>query len=217
MSRNTRVEIALLTVLIIVGGLLLILKRPDSLKENDLKVPISTNVSEAPPFLPEITWGTFWQKQLPQIGMVLRETFKDISIGIAGPPAIREERDVTNDGMLDALVHMGVGGAYTDYLTLLKIENGKPTPILFREKTGETTPKIFLSGASVRHGSEVRLSEEFIYEVTWSTSEKNMLAECASNAYKQNRDTGIFEWNDIVSGETTTNFCAEIQKELRNS
>jgi 5,10-methylenetetrahydrofolate reductase len=39
---------------------------------------------------------------------------------------IRKVADITGDGLTEALVYLGTGGASTDALTLMRIENDKP-------------------------------------------------------------------------------------------
>ena len=90
-----------------------------------------------------------WQKMIPAIRETLKAQFPDergdgpYPVGIlrAGHVA-----DITGDGLSEAVVFFGQGGASTSQLTLMRVEGGKPVVALFKDPGRKGTPHDFHRG-----------------------------------------------------------------------
>lgn len=71
--------------------------------------------------------------------------------------AVSNTADVTGDGVPEALVYLGTGGASTGEMTVMRIEDHRPVLAEFKRKNGKVSPAVFLKGASVTHSNAVFL------------------------------------------------------------
>jgi hypothetical protein len=112
-----------------------------------------------------------WKKLIPAIREVLKDDSQpeEKNEGLY----VRSEVDITGDGIPEALVNLGRGGAYTDYLAIMRLQNGRPVAAMFKEPNGKTLPLGFAEGASVRNTITVKLRPEshavFVGEEQWLT------------------------------------------------
>src|SRR5882724_10007148 len=90
-----------------------------------------------------------WQAMIPSIRSVLKidPDFRDMEQRYS--IAMRRTADITGDGVPEALVYLGTGGASTDENTVMRIENGEPVVARFRRRDGKISSMVFLQGASV--------------------------------------------------------------------
>lgn len=144
-----------------------------------------------------------WQSQIPAIKKSLGTVFLDVRVGGITPVSIFEEKDITGDGIPEALVDLGEGGAYTSTLTLMRIEQGKPIPAKFKQRDAKVASLVFLEGSSVRNGESVNLvsDTQVIYSSAWGTDGEGTLNSCEVAAYKWNASTKVFEFNATLSQE----------------
>jgi len=161
-----------------------------------------------------------WQNLIPEIRPVLKQEFSstDIAIEERNPIEIVKTADITGDGIPEALVDLGTGGAYTDLLTLMRIENGKPVVAILKDKNGELdSAPTFLQGASVRNGESVDMTAEnkTIYSGSYSTDDSGALADCSVDAYQWNSTTKTFDWNETLSQELKQSYCSSVEKSLQ--
>ena len=98
---------------------------------------------------------------IPAIRSALKAQFPDgkgveehYSIGILRPADIA---DVTGDGVSEALVWLGTGGASTSEMAVMRIEDDKPVVALFKGRDGKISPMTFLRGAGVLHGDNIEM------------------------------------------------------------
>jgi hypothetical protein len=153
-----------------------------------------------------------WENLVPIIQTVIGPTFLGVRVG-ERPMSIWQTSDITGDGVPEALVYLGQGGAYTSYLTLMRIENDKPVVAQFKQKDGEISPLMFLDGASVMNGESVVMLPEknVIYAGHWSRTVSGEpyggLSNCKVEAYQWNLQTKIFNFSQIFSNEIRPGYC----------
>jgi len=124
--------------------------------------------------------------------------------------------DITGDGVPEALVYTGDGGASTDFLVLMRIEGGKPVLARFKDAKGKRFDPGFLEGASVTHGihgnapdeNAIYLGSHFINDTGTGFS------RCSVRAYRWNAETKTFDWNRNLSTQLTRSFCERERKAL---
>jgi hypothetical protein len=153
--------------------------------------------------LEDISWDDF----LPSIRDMAEDMFSDIQVGDSF--SIWEEEDVTGDGLNEALVYVGQGGAYTSYLTLVRLENDQPVIAEFKKKDNSISSVIFLEGASVMNGETVSFSpeENIVYSGHWSKNTTGSLSDCSVEAYQWNDGTQLFEFSQVFSDEIKDDYC----------
>ncbi len=151
-----------------------------------------------------------WESLIPDIRLVLKQEFSDISAEGSHPIRISEKTDITGDGVSEVLVYLGVGGATTDFFTLLRIENDKPVVAYFKQKDGKISSLMFTAGAggAGRYGSTVKMlaDKNAIYSASYSAyGDKSDY--CRAEVYQWNAQTKIFEFNTGLSNEIQQDFC----------
>jgi len=135
---------------------------------------------------------------------------------------IRNIADITGDGITEALVYLGTGGASTDALTLMRIENDKPVPAMFTGRDGKPSSVGFLRGASVMHTDDVEMLplEHAIYSIHYSFSGTHAngvqkVRECGGEAYKWNPQTKTFDHNRRLSDRLNRDYCKKVREKWR--
>jgi hypothetical protein len=132
-----------------------------------------------------------WQAMISIIRSVLKNDpeFRGIeqpyySIGI------KRTADITGKGVTEALVYLGTGGASTDAMTVMRIENGEPVVARFRGRDGKVSSMVFLEGASVMHpdGVEMLPEQHAVYSLHYNYGSNGKLRECTGEAYQWNPD-----------------------------
>lgn len=158
---------------------------------------------------------TEWEDFIPEIRDEIKKDFKDQQFEDKNSLSIYEKNDITGDGIPEALVSLGSGGAYTGELVLARFENEKPVLSLFKQKNGKVSYIIFIDGASASNGEIVKMlpDKNAIYSGRYGINSAGKLEICGVDAYRWNRDTKIFEYNKTLSGEIQADFCAGLKKE----
>jgi len=152
-----------------------------------------------------------WKSILPEVQSVVKKEFPDA--GAHYPVSISRVADVTGDGTSEALIDFGCCGAYTDEMTVMRIEHGTPVVALFRGKDGKVSSREFLEGASVMHGAAVELdtTEHAVFSVYWDMNSDGIkLARCGGEAYQWNAASKRFDYNGRLSDRLTKVFCKQI-------
>ncbi len=87
--------------------------------------------------------------------------------------AISKTTDITGDGIPEALVDLGTGGASADETTVMRMEKDKPVLAVFKRRDGKLLPMTFLEGASVMHtgGIELLPEKQAVYSFHYKYSE----------------------------------------------
>lgn len=155
--------------------------------------------------VPEVNW----EDKLPEIESALRKAFPEANVGEIYPVGIREKSDLTGDGVEEALVLLGSGGAYTEQLSLARIKNDKVEMAKFKQREGAVSPLVFLSGASVRNGESVKLApgDKAVASVSWRLDPMGNLEQCEVDVYLWNRETEVFEYDSILSDGSKSKLC----------
>ena|ERR1051325_2416290 len=128
---------------------------------------------------------------------------------------IREEADVTGDGIPEALVYLGNGGAYTDYLAVMRVVDDKPVFANFKARDGRISQLGFAQGASVMHtiGVELRSPQQavFSFHHDLSGALPQKVVQCGGEAYRWNRKTDVFEYDERLSKSFARTYCRQVR------
>jgi len=153
-----------------------------------------------------IDWGSL----LPSMRTVLKQAFPNERIEESRSISIYKKVDVTGDGVPEVLVNLGTGGATTDLVTSMRIENGEPIAPLFKQKDGKISTLIFTTGAggSGRYGSTAEMlgNKNAIYSASYSKYGESA-DYCRVEAYQWNSQTKVFEYNAGLSNEVQQEYC----------
>lgn len=159
-----------------------------------------------------------WADHLSEIKAVLREANKGnkLTDGQSREVQISREADLTGDGMPEALVLAGTGGAYTEDLALFVMKDGKPALAKFVNENGEREPIIFAEGASVRNGSKVDWQPEkkIIYMSSWGVDFNGVLDSCGTEAYQYDGNKQAFVYDKNLSASLGRGFCSDLRASL---
>lgn len=157
-----------------------------------------------------------WERLMPKVREVLRTEFPNEKIEEHYRLAIAQKADVTGDGMPEALVYLGTGGAYTNGMTVMRIENEQPVVARFRQKDGKVSSIFFLEGSSVRHGNhvELRAAEHAVYSGRWTTEGSGRIDHCTGEAYQWNSHSKTFDYSPRLSGDITKSWCRTVRLEI---
>ena len=155
-----------------------------------------------------------WESLIPSIRTVLRQEFEgppsDARIENSGPIKISEKADITGDGVPEALVDLGDGGATSEFFALMMIENNKPIAARFKQKDGKISSLMFIAaaGGAGRYGSGANLlsDKNAIYSASYSAHGESD-DYCRVEAYQWNAQTKIFEFNLNLSNEIQPAYC----------
>jgi hypothetical protein len=155
-----------------------------------------------------------WEGLIPAIEPVLQKAFSggDVHVGEPRPIGIYAKADLTGDGIEEALVSLGTGGAYTDFLTLMRMDNGKPVLARYKSKDGKPCCELIMTGASVRHGFGVKLLPEqhAIYFGSTTTDDSGKMDSCSVAAYQWNPHTKTFDLNRRLSKTVEKDYCRSL-------
>ena len=208
------VLIILVVVLSSASGYVILVKKSapveqqqsNSLSETQTS-PTATN--NPPPKVKTLDWDSL----IPTMRTALKQAFPNVRIEDSRSISVYKKVDITGDGVPEALVNLGTGGATTDLITLVRIENDKLVVPLFKQKDGKTSTLIFSSGAggSGRYGSDANLveSKNAIYSTHYSAYNESS-DSCGAEAYQWNGQTKVFEFSASLSSEAGQNYCSKI-------
>lgn len=159
-----------------------------------------------------------WRALIPSIEGLLREKGYEHECGgnYKLRASIVDAANLTGDGPSIALVDYCPGGAYTDWIVVMQLEEGRPAPARFRKANGELTVVGFAQGASVMHGMNVKLVPELsaVYGVQWDNDETLRLKRCIVDAYVWNAKTKTFDWDKKLSRQAKRSYCRSLQQQL---
>ncbi|MGQ9513425.1 hypothetical protein [Thermodesulfitimonas sp.] len=154
-----------------------------------------------------------WEGLIPAIRATLGPMFLGVRLEEVYPLRIYQTSDVTGDGVKEALVNLGTGGAYTEYLTLMMVQDDKVVAARFRRADGTVSPLIFPSGASVRHGEDVTMlpAKNAILTASWSTDESGKVDRCEVVAYRWDPRAQLFAFNPDLSNAIKPDYCRNLR------
>lgn len=81
-----------------------------------------------------------WEDTIPRLRPVLKRAFPRERIEEHYPIRIVQTADITGDGIPEALVYLGTGGAATDEVTVMRMQGDRPVVALFRRADGKVSP-----------------------------------------------------------------------------
>jgi hypothetical protein len=159
-----------------------------------------------------------WKRMIPEIRALLQKEFPDQRIETHYAITIVATGDITGDGVPEALVTLGDGGAYTDEVTLVRMEGHNPVVAVFRQKDSKVSFMVFAQGSSVRHGETVEMKPErqAVYAGHWSTDDAGKVYGCYVEAYRWDAKTRTFDFNEKLSGEIGREFCRKVASNLEH-
>jgi len=153
-----------------------------------------------------------WQAMIPSVRSVLKNDPEFREMEQRYSIAIRRTADITGDGVPEALVHLGTGGASTDEITVMRIENGAPVVARFRSRDGKISSMVFLQGASVMHTDRVEMLPEqhTVYSLHYNYGSNGKLRQCTGEAYQWNTATKLLDYNYRLSKKLTQDTCRDV-------
>ncbi len=217
---------ALIIFLIIVIGLLaFLLLRPKSKPETKvIPAPVvetqPKNTAKKPDYQPPTNpLLAKYAKLLPSIQTLLKSEISS-EVGSERNISPEKETDITGDGKPELLVDMGYGGAASDMVSIVKIDNNVASVAKIKDSSGKVSNFSFLSGAGGggRYGSGVEMqsstnsiktTEYFVYGEAGDN--------CEANVFSWNTATKIFEYNKTLSTKATAELvktCLKIATQM---
>ena len=153
-----------------------------------------------------------WRRLVPQIREVLNRSVPGERIEETYKIQIYGTGDVTGDGIPEAIVYLGTGGASTDEVMLMRLEGGSPAVARFRQKDGSLQTPTFLRGASVTHSDDFRLvpKNRAVYSVSMKSDSEGYLANCTVTAYRWNASTKTFDWSRTLTTRIRKEACPKV-------
>ena len=160
-----------------------------------------------------------WNGMMPKVRPVLEKQFGEevgehYDVGILRSGHIA---DITGDGIPEALVWLGTGGAYTSTLALMRIEDDKPVVALFRDRQGKTEPILFLEGSSVMHSNIVELlpKDRAVFQSHFEYVGDGRLRTCDGEAYRWTPRTKTFDYDSRLSKSKSQDFCRKVPQKIQ--
>jgi len=140
-----------------------------------------------------------WRTMLPSVRRALKDEFVDIEQDY--PIHVLETADITGDGVPEAVVNVGVVGASSDWVTLMRLDGGRPRVARFRDWKGKVFTLVFPEGASATHGQNVELlpAQHAIAFSTYSRDSEETVAACCDSVFKWNAKARTFDWDGTLS------------------
>ena len=156
-----------------------------------------------------------WRAMIPAIRHVLKREFREVEEFY--PIQIEKTADVTGDGVAEALVYFGAGGASTGEMTVMRIEHKSPVLALFKGRDGKVSPAVFAEGASVMHtnGIELLPRERAVLSIHYDYDQSGRLHECGGEAYRWNPRTKVFDFDSGLTERLTTAACRKVPRTVK--
>lgn len=155
-----------------------------------------------------------WQSLISDIRKAIGSKFLDMNIYANQNITIDQTKDITGDGISEALVNAGTGGAATVGLILMRLENNKPVLANFRKSNGEIAPINFLAGGggAGRYGATTEMlpNKNAIYTGAYMAYGNASSDYCRVEAYQWNAQTKIFNYSASLSSELQKTYCEGI-------
>ena len=153
-----------------------------------------------------------WKDEFKSARKALRETFPDIDLEERSSMRIEQEDDVTGDGIPEALISLGTGGASTDFYALVRMTENGPESVQFRTEDGSVEALTLLQGGSVTHSDAVLLDPERHAVSTASvmrSGEDGRIDSCVVDTYIWNEKDELFTYSVTESRRTQNDFCTK--------
>ena len=160
-----------------------------------------------------------WQRIMPAVREALKRQFPDERLDVypAQPTGILRAggvADVTGDGVPEAIVAFGIGGASTSQVTVMRIQDGNPVVALFKDRAGKTSPMVWADGASVMHTDGVNLlpREHAVFAIHYNYGSSGKLHQCGGEAYTWHSQSETFDYNSALTKKLTKTTCRQVPK-----
>lgn len=156
-----------------------------------------------------------WEEKVDSIDTLIRAAFPgNVNRGTVH---VRETVDLTGDGKEEALVSFGVGGAYTEWLLLVRLENNEPVLAKYRRQDRSEAIAEFARGASVKNGITVEFHEghHAVSSLEYSVSDELEIRTCGGKTYRWNETTELFEFDADLTAEIAAAYCRAEAEKLR--
>lgn len=159
-----------------------------------------------------------WQSLISDIRKVLGSSFTGMAIYPNQSITIDQTQDITGDGISEALVNAGTGGAATIGLILMRLENNKPVLANFKKSNGEIAPINFLSGSggAGRYGATTEMlpNKNAIYTGAYMAYGNASSDYCKVEAYQWDAQAKIFNYSAALSSKLQKTYCEGICNNL---
>lgn len=161
-----------------------------------------------PPPKPDTPAMVQWKALIPTIQDVLTRSGLNCPGGRMHIEIV-DASDLTGDGLSYALVDFCPGGAYTDWIVAMQMEQNKPVPARFRKANGEVLDVGFAQGASVMHTVDAKLVPEkkAIYDMFSDKDGAGHVVKCGVKAYVWNASAKAFDLNAQLSKQASRSYC----------
>ncbi len=159
-----------------------------------------------------------WKGYAPELKDAIADAFPDA--GVDGAITVSETADLNGDGVDEALLNTGSGGAYTEDAVLAILKDGKPTLAVFKDAEGGVGPILFSNGGSVRHAVAVILDSaaRSVYEQNVDVkSDGSGLERCTIAAYQWDSQAKLFAYNETESARAESTFCPLKESEVKRN
>jgi hypothetical protein len=153
-----------------------------------------------------------WKARLPSVQKTLEESDEENCRG-APPAGIVDAFGTSGDAVSVALVAFCTGGAYTDSITAMRMDQGKPVLARFRDARGKNVEIEFLDGASAMHTVGVKLVAEKkgIYSYFADNDSEGKPAQCGVKAYVWNGRSRTFDLDPRLSKTASAEYCRSLR------
>jgi hypothetical protein len=210
LKNQSTIIIFLLIVLIAIAGYIAFFKD----KKTDISLEPPATISHTP--AATTTESVNWQDKLGEVTVALKRDLARPNLGNVQPITIlRGDADVTGDGIPEALVYTGDGGAYTDELAVMRLEEGKVVTALYKQKDGTTGPFLVNGGASALNQLDYGMvsAKNAVYQTEVMRNSNGTTALCTLDAYVWNSQTNIFEYSLSVSKDLEPGYCKNVNSQ----
>ena len=197
-TKQTIASIACIVLVAVVIGFLL--HRKVKAPTNSVPVPAQTALD--------------WNTELPDAQTALAAAFPNDQVASRSPISIVDTGDVDGDGVPEALVDMGTGGASTDSIALVSFKNGQVTVASSYDPMNGVMPMELVQGSSVLHSEDVGMdpTRGLVYQEqkTYSTSDGS-LETCSVDEYTWDPAHGYYADKTLdavtLSDPLWVNYC----------
>lgn len=167
----------------------------------------ATGISQQQPAKPRDIAMAKWRVMIPAIENVLKEQNLHCDYpGGSWKPSIVDAADFSSsDQMSAALVDWCNGGAYSDAILAVNLQDGKPVLSRFLNVNNQEQRVEFLSGSSVMHSVGVKLmpNNNALLDSHCDYRESEGVFHCKDTAYVWDATTRAFKLDAKLSGEST--------------
>ena len=156
-------------------------------------------------------------KQWQALGPKIEKTLQEHGIQCPGQHLQIQIVDVAQiqGGPQVALVGYCPGGAYTERILAMQLEDGEPVLSKYYPNPEKPENLEFAQGASAVNTVDVRLAPEddAIYDIQYSTDGCMRLLTCRVKAYSWAPDTRTFDVDRALTRKATQGYCRHVQNQ----